>query len=309
VLLLVALHAWAYGPERRYAQIMAERRAYPSDLSDARWVLIETVLSAWRAERRRHALDIGRPPEHDLREIMNAILYVDRTGVQWRYLPHGFPPWNTVYGYFAKWQQEGVFTQLNGLLRQLLRQKEGRDAEPSACVIDAQSVKTSTSVPAAGQGTDAAKKIVGRKRSIVTDTFGLLLAVLVTAASVQDSDAGQALVEHVVAKHPTIRKTWVDGGYRQHLVEHAATLGIDMEIVQRVPGTRAFTPPKRWAVERTYGWLMLHRRLARDYVTLPARSEAMIHLAMTDLMARRLTNENTVSWRDLAKPHQPQIPG
>lgn len=134
--------------------------------------------------------------------------------------------------------------------------------------------------------------------------------MLVTAASVQDFDAGQALIEHVAAEHPTVRKTWVDGGHRRHLVEHAARLGIDMEIVQRAPGTRGFTPlPKGWAVERTYGWLMFHRRLARDYETLPARSEAMIHLAMTDLMARRLTGENTISWRDSVNPHQPQIPG
>ncbi|WP_329394422.1 IS5 family transposase [Streptomyces lydicus] len=278
---------------------MSERRPYPSDLSDVRWELIEPVLAAWRFERRGRALDFGRPPEHDLREIMNAILYVDRTGVQWRYLPHDFPHWNTVYGYFAKWQQEGVFAQLNGLLRRLLRQKEGRDAEPSACVIDAQSVKTATSVAASSQGTDAGKKIVGRKRSIVTDTIGLLVAVLVTAASVQDSVAGTQLLDQVATRHPGIRKVWVDGGYRQHLVEHAATLGIDMEITTRPPGTRGFAPvSKRWAVERTYGWLMLHRRLARDYEALPARSEAMIHLAMTDLMARRLTGENTISWRD-----------
>jgi transposase len=289
---------------------MADRCPYPSDLSDARWALIEPVLAAWRAERRRHALDIGRPPRHDLREIMNAILYVDRTGVQWRYLPHDFPPWESVYGYFAKWQKDGVFAQLTGVLRRLLRQQEGKRAEPSACVIDAQSVKTSTSVPAAGQGTDAAKKIVGRKRSIVTDTLGLLLAVLVTAASVQDSVAGTDLIDQVAAAHPSIRKVWVDGGYRQHLVEHAATLGIDLEIVQRTPGTKGFTPlPKRWTVERTYGWLMLHRRLARDYETLPSRSEAMIHLAMTDLMARRLTGETTISWRDPILQDQTPIPG
>jgi transposase len=221
---------------------MAERRPYPSDLSDARWALIEPVLAAWRAERRRHALDMGRPPQHDLREIMDAIVYVDRTGVQWRYLPHDFPPWETVYGYFAKWEKDGVFAQLSGLLRGLARQKEGRNAEPSACVIDAQSVKTSTSVPVSSQGADAGKKIVGRKRSIVTDTIGFLLAVLVTAASVQDSVAGTHLIDQVAATHPTIRKAWVDGGYRQHLVEHAATLGIDMEIVQRPPATRGFTP-------------------------------------------------------------------
>ncbi|GHG32922.1 hypothetical protein Shyd_79670 [Streptomyces hydrogenans] len=166
-------------------------------------------------------------------------------------------------------------------------------------MIDAQSVKTSTSVPASSQGIDAGKKIVGRKRSIVTDTLGLLLAVLVTAAGVQDSVAGTTLLDQVAADHPRVRKVWVDGGYRQHLVEHAATLGINMEITTRKPGTRGFTPiPKRWTVKRTYGWLMLHRRLARDYETLPTRSEAMIHLAMTGLTARRLTSENTISWRD-----------
>ncbi|MEV4871833.1 IS5 family transposase [Streptomyces syringium] len=289
---------------------MTERRAYPSDVSDARWELIEPVLSAWRYERHGRALGFGRPAEIDLREIMNAILYVDRTGVQWRYLPHDFPNWNTVYGYFAKWQSQGIFTQLNGLLRKLVREREGRNAEPSACVLDAQSVKTSTSVPATSQGTDNAKKIVGRKRSIVTDTLGLLLAVLVTAASVQDSVAGTHLLDRVAAEHPTIRKTWVDGGYRKHFVEHAATLGIDMEITARTPGTRGFTPiPKRWAVERTYGWLMLHRRLARDYETLPAHSEAMVHLAMTDLMARRLTGESTVSWREPTSSDQLRVTG
>ncbi len=145
---------------------------------------------------------------------------------------------------------------------------------------------------------------------IVTDTLGLLLAVLVTAASVQDSVAGTSLLDQVAAEHPRIRKVWVDGGYRQHLVEHAARLGIDMEITARKPGTRGFSPiPKRWAVERTYGWLMLHRRLARDYETLPTRSEAVIHIAMTDLMARRLTGENTISWRDPKKTTEHPIPG
>jgi transposase len=161
---------------------MTERRAYPSDLSDARWELIESVLSAWRFERRGRALDFGRPPRHDLREIMNAILYVDRTGCQWACLPHDFPPHQSVYGYFARWQKDGVFAQLNGLLRELVRRREGKSPEPSVCVIDAQSVKTSTSAPATSQGVDASKKIVGRKRSIITDTLGLLSAVLVTAA-------------------------------------------------------------------------------------------------------------------------------
>lgn len=191
-----------------------------------------------------------------------------------------------------------------------MRQQEGKSPEPTACVIDAQSVKTSTSVPAKSQGIDAGKKIVGRKRSIITDTLGLLLAVLVTAAGVQDSTAGQTLLDQASADYPDLRKVWVDGGYRKHFVEHAATLGIDLEIVQRTPGTKGFTPiPKRWAVERTYGWLMLHRRLARDYETLLTRSEAMIHLAMTDLMARRRTGENTISWRDPTPAPQSRIQG
>ncbi|GGZ44444.1 hypothetical protein GCM10010365_76110 [Streptomyces poonensis] len=220
------------------------------------------------------------------------------------------PPWETIYSYFAKRQTDGVFARLTGLLRELVRQQEGHSAQPSGGLIDAQSVKTSTSVPARGQGADPGKKVVGRKRSIVTDTLGLLLAVLVTAANVQDSVAGTRLLDQVAAVHPGLRKVWVDSGYRKHLVEHAAALGIDMEVVERAPGARGFTPmPKRWAVERTYGWLMLHRRLARDYETLPARSEAMIHPAMTDLMARRLTGENTISWRNPTSPDQIHITG
>lgn len=193
---------------------MTDRRPYPSDLSDARWELIEPVLAAWRYESHGRAPAFGRSAELDLREIMNAILYVDRTGVQRRYLPHDFPHWNSVYGCFAKWQKDGIFAQLNGLLRELVREPGGRDSELSACVIDAQSVRTSTSVPAAGQGTDNAKKIVGRKRSIVTDTRRLLLAVLVTAASVLDSNVGTRLLDQVAADHPAIRKTWGAGGYR-----------------------------------------------------------------------------------------------
>ncbi|MFE9483905.1 IS5 family transposase [Streptomyces spororaveus] len=278
---------------------MPERRRYPSDLSDARWELVEPVLTAWRSERRGRGLDIGRPPDHDLRSLLDAVLYVNRTGIPWRYLPHDYPHWNTVYGYFARWQEEGVFEQLNTLLRRQVRRQEGREGEPTACVIDSQSIKTSTNVPASEQGIDAGKKIVGRKRSIVIDTVGLLLAVMVTAASVQDSIAGQTLIERVAAEHPAVRKTWVDGGYRQHLVEHAATLGIDMRIVRRDPATRRFAVlPRRWTVERTLGWLINHRRLTRDYEAHPHPSEAMIHLAMINLMTRRLTGESTRTWRD-----------
>ncbi|WP_405475704.1 IS5 family transposase [Streptomyces sp. NBC_00009] len=277
---------------------MPERRRYPSDLSDARWELVEPVLTAWRSERGGRGLDIGRPPDHDLRSLLDAVLYVNRTGIPWRYLPHDYPHWNTVYAYFARWQEEGVFDQLNSLLRRQVRRQEGREEEPTACVIDSQSIKTSTNVPAFEQGIDAGKKIVGRKRSIVIDTVGLLLGVLVTAASVQDSIAGQTLIERIATEHPAVRKTWVDGGYRQHLVEHAATLGIDMHIVRRDHATKGFAVlPRRWTVERTLGWLMNHRRLARDYEAHPHRSEAIIRLAMINLMTRRLTAESTPTWR------------
>lgn len=271
---------------------------YPSDLSDARWQLIEPVLTAWRTRRQEAALGFGRRPEHDLRAIMNAIIYVDRTGIAWRYLPHDYPPWQSVYWYFAAWRDEGIFTELNGLLRRLARKAEGRSPEASACAIDAQSVKTSANVPLTSQGVDAAKKIIGRKRHIATDTLGLLLTVLVTAASVQDSTAGTRLLDQVATGHPAVRKAWVDGGYRPYFLDHAATLGIDAQIVPRDPAIRGFTVlPRRWVAERTFGWLMHHRRLARDYEALPATSEAMIHLAMIDNMTRRLTSENTPNWR------------
>lgn len=136
---------------------VSERRRYPSDLSDARWELVEPVLTAWRAERRGRGLDIGRPPDHDLRALLDAVLYVNRTGIPWRYLPHDYPHWNTVYAYFARWQEEGVFDQLNSLLRRQVRRQEGREEEPTACVIDSQSIKTSTNVPATGQAIDGGR--------------------------------------------------------------------------------------------------------------------------------------------------------
>jgi transposase len=244
---------------------MQPSRPYPSDLSDARWELIRPTLEAWRQARNGI-----RKPTHDLRALMNAILYVDRTGIPWRYLPHDFPPHQTVYGYFARWEADGIFDQLTGPLRGKVRQAEDRTSEPSACLIDSQSIKTSATVHLSSQGTDPAKKIIGRKRHLVTDTLGLLLAVTVTAASVHDSTAGTQLLADVAAHHPTITKAWADKGYKTKAVEHAAHLGIDLEIVQRDPTTRGFhVQPRRWVIERTLGWLMHHRRLARDYETHP----------------------------------------
>src|SRR5262249_20685019 len=158
---------------------MSDRSAYPSDLSDARWALISPRLIAWRQARADAGVG-GRTPSHNLREIFNAILYVNRTGIPWRYLPHDYPPYRTVYGYFAVWTKEAIFVELNYELTGLVRDHAGKQVTPSASIMDTQSVKTSTNVPLSTQGTDAGKKVVGRKRGIITDTLGLLLAVIVT---------------------------------------------------------------------------------------------------------------------------------
>src|SRR5919205_1570598 len=272
---------------------MAKRQPYPSDLSDARWALIEPRLSAWRQARTEAGVG-GRTPHQELREIFNAILYVNRTGIAWRYLPHDFPPYQTVYGYFTAWSTDGIFAQLNYDLTGLARTKAGRGAGPSACIVDTQSVKTSTNAPTTTQGTDASKKIVGRKRGIITDTLGLLLAVLVTAASVSDNAIGTGLLDQPKTDHPTLATTWADAGFKTSVIDHGARLGIDVQTVTKDPQVKGFPVLKRrWVIERTLGWVMLHRRLARDYEALPAHSEAMIRIAMIDNLAKRITDETT----------------
>jgi len=277
---------------------VTERRPYPSDISDTRWALIEPVLAAWQAARlARSAVPVQ--PEHPLREIWNALLYLNRTGVQWKYLPHDFPHYQSVNSYYNAWRDEGIFEQLNVDMTRLARIKAGRDPEPTAAIVDTQSVKTSGNVPAAGQGTDAGKKIVGRKRGIVTDTLGLLLAVIVVAASVTENAAGMQLLSQAKDTHPQITHAWADSGFKNQAVEHAAAEGVNLEIVPRKSDQPGFHAVKRrWVVERTIGWLMMHRRLARDYEERPESSRAMIHLAMIDNATRRITGENTPTWRD-----------
>ncbi|WP_420707027.1 transposase, partial [Streptomyces sp. NRRL F-2664] len=213
-------------------------------MSDARWELVEPVLTAWRSERRGRGLDIGRPPDHDLRSLLDAVLYVNRTGIPWRYLPHDYPHWNTVYAYFARWQEEGVFDHLNSLLRRQVRRQEGREEEPTACVTDSRSIKTSTNVPACEQGIDAGKKI-GLDRRPDPHRTGRR----------RPSHRPQGLGGRRLPPAP--RRTRCHPRYR-----HA----------HRPPRPRhqGFAVlPRRWTVERTLGWLMNHRRLARDYEAKP----------------------------------------
>ncbi|WP_407992297.1 IS5 family transposase [Kitasatospora sp. CMC57] len=267
-------------------------------MSDARWALVEPILTAWRAERQKTSLGLGGKVA-DLREVMNAILYVNRTGIAWRYLPHDLPPHTTVFSHFSAWTADGTIEKLGIRLHRLVREKEGRQPEPTACVIDAQSVKTAPSVPTATQGIDAGKKIVGRKRSTVVDTLGFLLLVTVTAAGVSDNDAGKQLLTQLATTHPTITKAWVDTGYKTQAIEHGAKLGIDVDVVPRNAQVKGLSVvPRRWVVERSFGWIMLHRRLARDYETKPEHSESMIRLAMISNLAKRATGESTITWHN-----------
>jgi transposase len=251
--------------------------------------------------RRKARLDrrpTGQPAKVDLLDVFNALLYINRTGIPWKYLPHDFPNHGTVYAYYAAWRDEGILAQLNYDLTGLARVKEGRKPQPTASVIDTQSVMTSTNVPLTSQGTDTAKKIAGRKRGILTDTIGLILAATVTAASLSENAVGIQLLDQAKKTYPTISKSWVDTGFKNAAIEHGASLGIDVEVVNRNPGVRGFHVAKRrWVVERSIGWIMLHRCAARDYETLPASSEAMIHVASIDNLTKRITDETTSTWR------------
>jgi transposase len=271
------------------------RPAYPSDLSDEAWGLIRPVIVSWKG---RHPSVSGHEGGYDMREIVNAILYQARTGCQWRYLPHDLPPKSAVYYYFGLWRDDGTTETIHDLLRWQVREMRKRHEDPTAVVLDSQTVRASTNAPKDTTGLDPGKKCPGRKRGIATDVLGMIIAVVVVAASVHDNAIGIALLDKVAASAPTVTKAWVDAGFKNAVIEHGAGLGIDVEVVQREPGTRGFTPqPKRWVVEQTWGTLMLHRRLVRDYETKPASSAAMIHWSMADVMLRRLTRTSTPTWR------------
>ncbi|MEB8339633.1 IS5 family transposase [Streptomyces endophyticus] len=283
---------------------MAERQPYPSDLSDEAWELIRPVITAWKGQHRSVSGHEGR---YEMREIVNAILYQARVGCQWRYLPHDFPPYTAVYYYFGLWRDDGTDRTIHDLLRWQVRESKGRGEDPSAVVMDSQTVHVSLNAPKKTAGLDPGKKSRGRKRGIATDVLGLLIAVIVVAASVHDNAIGITLLDQVAADNPTVAKGWVDAGFKNAVIEHGRSLGIDVEVVSRDPQTRGFAPaPKRWIVEQTFGTLMLHRRLARDYETLPASSASWIRWSMTDIMTHRLTATTTPAWRD---PPPARLPG
>ena len=260
---------------------VSERKPCQSDLTDEQWALIEPVLTAWK---NRHRSVSGHQGRYSMREIVNSILYQSRTGCRWALLPNDLPPKSATYYYFAAWRDDGTDQQIHELLRCQVRERNRRLEDPTLVILDTQSVRAATGVPVATTGKDAAKRVPGRKRGLAVDVLGLVIAVTVPAASVHDNAVGITLL---------------DQGFKNQVVTHGAALGIDVEIVQRNPEEQGFVPqPKRWRVEQTFGILILHRRLVRDYEHRPASSASRVYWAMTHVMARRLTDTNTLTWRD-----------
>ncbi|MFI5998413.1 IS5 family transposase [Streptomyces sp. NPDC051362] len=232
----------------------------------------------------------GQPESYCHRQMVDAVRCLVAGDITWRAMPADFPARDRVYAFFRRWRDKGLAAEFQGRLRDRVRRVAGRDAEPTAGIIDAQSVKSAASVPAASRVFDGGKKVNGRKRHIVVDTLGLLLHVMVTAASVPDREAGQALLARLHERNWRVTRVWADGGYTGRLVEFArGVLSVALTVVRRSDAISGFTVlPKRWLMERTFAWLMHSRRPARDYERRTDSSEAVMWWSMTMVMSRRL---------------------
>ena len=235
---------WRVSARRRggpcWAGAVGEHKLYKTDLIDAEWVVIEPLIAAWKAG---HPSVSGHRGRYEMREIVNALRYQNRTGCQWELLPHDLPPTGAVRYYFDVWKRDGLDRRINGVLRMLVREKAGRNADPSLVVLDSQSVRAAAGVPKSTTGLDAAKKTPGRRRGLAVDVIGLIVAVVVVAAPVHDNAIGTALLDKIAGPgYSRVNKALVGQGFKASVVEHSAKLGFDVEIVERNPQDKGFVP-------------------------------------------------------------------
>jgi len=265
------------------------RKPYSSDLTDEQWDLVKDFLPP--------PVPAGAPRTTDLREVLNAIFYLLANGCAWHALPHDLPPEGTVRGYFHRWRRSGLWQAIHDALRRQVRERAGKEPEPSAGSLDSQTVKASRT--ARTRGYDAGKKINGIKRHLLVDTSGLVLAVVVHSAKIQDRDGARLVFARakLLGPWPRMQPVWADGGYAGQLIGWAWNLcRWVLEIVKRTDDVKGFKLlPKRWVVERTFSWLSNYRRSSRHYEYWDETGEAMIHLAMIHVMVRRLTNEKSLT--------------
>ncbi len=278
---------------------MPSRRPYATDLSDEEWWILKPLIP--------EAKPGGRPRAHETRELLDAIFYAVRGGCAWRLLPHEFPPWQTIYHYFRTWRLDGIWERINGVLRERVRAMAGREATPSAAILDSQSARTTEKGGA--RGYDGAKKINGRKRHLLVDTGGLVMKATVHPADLADREGAKVLLDRVGESFPNLRHLWADAGYRGADLRRWITegLGLSLEIVQRRSRwvwVRNDVEPepipagfevirRRWVVERTFAWICRNRRMSRDYEFLAQTTEALIYVTMIRLMLRRLAKGAT----------------